>query len=281
LTDIEKARQLFRDSGLAFPTIPEELAAQLKEQGRWLFSTRPLGMSPYNLQHYVDEVERTPVKDYAVLCHSGHGVNSYAIQYYLVRGPLNMFLHLGWGGVYMDAKASAAQVRDCFLIADEVVKTVRQVDTFKAGERLTVVGSDFYGSYWLPPGRIRRRKDEHREDRLHLRPMAALTKALGWVKSHRAGKRSERVAMNRNVRCEINRIRDGKPQWEPISIEEALGLDRTETKRCPECHGEMRAHRAGNTASSPAHFEHRESHDGCSHSMAFDGKARIHPHPLE
>jgi len=30
MTDIEKARQLFRDAGLAFPTIPEELAARLK-----------------------------------------------------------------------------------------------------------------------------------------------------------------------------------------------------------------------------------------------------------
>jgi hypothetical protein len=30
MTDIEKARRLFRDAGLAFPTIPEKLAAQLK-----------------------------------------------------------------------------------------------------------------------------------------------------------------------------------------------------------------------------------------------------------
>jgi hypothetical protein len=53
MTDIEKARQLFRDAGLAFPTIPGELAEQLKEHGQWLFSTRPLEMSPYNLQHYL------------------------------------------------------------------------------------------------------------------------------------------------------------------------------------------------------------------------------------
>ena len=30
MTDIEKARQLFRDAGLAFPTIPGELVEQLK-----------------------------------------------------------------------------------------------------------------------------------------------------------------------------------------------------------------------------------------------------------
>jgi hypothetical protein len=40
MTDIEKARQLFRDAGLYFPTIPEEFAARLKEQRKWHFATR-------------------------------------------------------------------------------------------------------------------------------------------------------------------------------------------------------------------------------------------------
>jgi hypothetical protein len=31
MTDIEKARKLFHDSGLAFPTVPEELAVRVKE----------------------------------------------------------------------------------------------------------------------------------------------------------------------------------------------------------------------------------------------------------
>lgn len=84
MTDIEKARHLFQEAGLAFPTIPGALVAGLKEQGKWLFSTRELKMSPYNLQHYVHEVDGSHVEDYAVLCHSGHGTNSYAIQYYLV-----------------------------------------------------------------------------------------------------------------------------------------------------------------------------------------------------
>jgi len=76
MNEIEKARQLFREAGLAFPTIPEELAVQLKERHRWLFSTRPIDVSPYNLFHDVDEVEGTQVNDYAVVSHSGHGVNS-------------------------------------------------------------------------------------------------------------------------------------------------------------------------------------------------------------
>ena len=96
MTDIEKARELFRQAGLAFPTIPKQLAARLKERGEWLFSTREVKIWPYNLDDYVRESHDAP-GDYAVLCHSGHGVNSYAIQYYLVYGPLRMFvLGLGW-----------------------------------------------------------------------------------------------------------------------------------------------------------------------------------------
>lgn len=39
----------------------------------------------------------------------------------LVQGALHMFLHLGWGGVYMHAKAETAKIRDCFSMADQVV----------------------------------------------------------------------------------------------------------------------------------------------------------------
>lgn len=50
-------------------------------------------MSPYNLQYYVEEMDQADAT-YVVLAHSGHGTNSYAIQYYLVSGPLRLFLHL-------------------------------------------------------------------------------------------------------------------------------------------------------------------------------------------
>ena len=184
MTDIKKPRRLFRDAGLAFPTIPKKLAPQMKEHPPWLFSTRQIEMSPYNLQHYVHEAERSQVQDYAVLCHSGHGVNPYAIQYYLVQGSLCMFLHLGWGGVYMDAEAAAEQIRDCFWIADQIVKAAKTVGTFQAGSGLTVVASHFYGSYWLPPGGIRQGEDAGCKDPLDVKPLEALTEALGWLKSH-------------------------------------------------------------------------------------------------
>jgi hypothetical protein len=183
---------LFHDSGLAFPTVPEDLAARVKELGderlpmrdnisdrhdsSWLFSTRELEMSPYNLQHYVHEAESGPVNDYVIVSHSGHGVNSYAIQYYLVRGSLHMFLHLGWGGAYGNAEKDAAKIRECFSLADRVVSASEHRTKFQLGEHLIIVSSDFCGSYWLRPGEKRQPK---RDDRV--KPAHVLTQALEWV----------------------------------------------------------------------------------------------------
>jgi len=154
MSDIDKAEQLFRRANLSFPIIPEKLCAQLKQHDKWLFSTRELSVSPYALHAYVDEEPQ--VADYVILAHSGHGANSYAIQYYLVFERLHMFLHLGWGGVYMDAKAAASQIAECFSLADQIV--LRAPNRLAANERLMIVVSDFYGSYWLKPEQRLREK---------------------------------------------------------------------------------------------------------------------------
>jgi hypothetical protein len=147
----------------------------LKERAKWLFSTREIEISPYNLQQYVEESDSTLVDDFAILCHSGHGVNSYAIQYYLVHGELRMFLHLGWGGVYMDAQKAAADIAWCFGLADEIVWQMSAVPRVKLRYPLTIVGSDFYGSYWSAPGK------DIEEDANS--PGQVLAEALQWLKS--------------------------------------------------------------------------------------------------
>ena len=152
MSDIAKARLLFQEAGLAFPAVPHQLASRIRQQGQWLFSTRKVDVSPYALSHYVHEVEVSDVENYVLLAHSGHGVNSYALQYYLVRGVLCMFLHLGWGGAYMNAKESAAIVAECFSLADELVLKVEEPKSDR-GRRLTIVASDFYGSYWSLGGK--------------------------------------------------------------------------------------------------------------------------------
>lgn len=185
MTDINRARGLFSSAGLAFPTLPDELALKLKERGQWVFSTGPIRMWTYELDRYVHQSQRRQIRDYALLSHAGHGINSYAIQYYLVYGPLRMFLFLGWGGAYGDDEKDAANIRSCFLKADEVVQAMVQgAAGFHTGERLTVVGSDFYGSYWIPPGAGGQKKEIHTNTQVES-PLAALTEVLDWLASPR------------------------------------------------------------------------------------------------
>ncbi len=182
MSDIENARQVFEKAGLAFPTIPEKLAEQLKEQSKWVFSTRPIDVWPYFLHSYVEEAEKSEVDDYAVLCHAGHGVNSWAIHYYLVQDSLRMFLQLGWGGIYSDEGEDAARIRDCFLLADQIASVAKTVGRFQAGNYLTVVVSNFWGNDWLPPGKSRHENDKRCDD-----PLAVLKEALAWLKRYKPG----------------------------------------------------------------------------------------------
>ena len=175
-SDLETAKKLFQDNGLAFPKIPEELASKLKEQEEWVFSTRNIKIFPYNLQEYVNEINETQVEDYVLLSHSGHGTNSYAIQYYLVYGTLKMFLHLGWGGVYMNAQDAAAQIEACFSLADKIVLAAQTSEKLQEGRELKIVCSDFYGSYWSAPG-----VEAQREDEFSQKPEAVLTEVLRWL----------------------------------------------------------------------------------------------------
>lgn len=77
--------------------------------------------------------------------------------------------------------------------------------------------------------------------------------------------------------CEV---KVGK-KWVTVSIDRALGLHPDRVKRCPECHGKVRAHKAG-VDGMRAHFEHFIAHDGCSRSRSvkFSGASTTHPRPL-
>jgi len=81
--------------------------------------------------------------------------------------------------------------------------------------------------------------------------------------------------MNKNSMCEIQV--GGK--WEPTSVEDPLAINPKELKRCPECKGRVVVMRDGKAPSSPAHYEHRPKHDGCSHSHGFKPTIGRSPHP--
>jgi hypothetical protein len=76
--------------------------------------------------------------------------------------------------------------------------------------------------------------------------------------------------------CELK----NRGAWQPLSLEQALFLDKDRPKRCPECHGKVRAHGIGKNGEA-AHFEHDEKNPGCSLiPQHFDGTKRMHRKPM-
>jgi hypothetical protein len=147
MTPLAEANALFREAGLPVPAIPPQLAARLEQREPWCYATRELDHSPYDWRAFVDEADPA-VSDYAVLAHAGHGANSYAIHYYLVHGPLRLFLQLGWGGVYMDAAATTRTVHDCFRLADQLDAAIPTSRKIPPGASLLIAASDLHGSTW-------------------------------------------------------------------------------------------------------------------------------------
>jgi hypothetical protein len=74
------------------------------------------------------------------------------------------------------------------------------------------------------------------------------------------------------VACEVL----DRKVWTGIDITLALKMPKTRLKRCPECHGRVRAHSAGSNGMRP-HMEHFNRHVGCSRGDCFDGNSRLHP----
>jgi len=65
-------------------------------------------------------------------------------------------------------------------------------------------------------------------------------------------------------------------RWERISLADALRLDQSRIKRCPECRGQVRAHKHANNGMR-AHFEHFIAHLGCPLTEGHSGPTIPHP----
>ena len=77
---VEQARALLATAGLTLPPIPPTLAPHFKARREWCFASRPVRTSPYFIHDYVKHTVARMPKDYVLLAHDGHGVNSYALQ---------------------------------------------------------------------------------------------------------------------------------------------------------------------------------------------------------
>lgn len=146
------AQEMFTAERLPMPPIPAVLAASLAAQSTYVFATRPLPDSPYGIETYVDEViEQPDLQDYALTGFDGHGINSWAVHYYLVQRSLALFVQLPWGGAYTDAEKAAAEIKELFDWAAALQHKVAQCEQagkVAKGWRLTVLASHVAQAGW-------------------------------------------------------------------------------------------------------------------------------------
>lgn len=110
----EMQRTLAR-AHLGSAPIPPSLAPDLRLWVPWCWSTREVDpLATYLFGEYAIEALLGEAPEYVTICHAGHGANSYALTYQVVKGPLAAFVQVLWGGIDVDEVAAAAEVRDRF-----------------------------------------------------------------------------------------------------------------------------------------------------------------------
>lgn len=155
----EAARAQFAAAGLPAPPIPPLFAPRLLRVRDWLYSTRgdqqgtgAAAPGPYALQWYGRELLGGSVGEpYLLFGHDGHGINSWAMHWYMVRQPLAIFLQLPWGNAYDDDAQRAASAEALRLHFDAIERLLQATAGAANGvlgpdDWLIVVASDLEGS---------------------------------------------------------------------------------------------------------------------------------------
>lgn len=145
-TALDTAQALFLAEGLPWPPVPPALAAHLQQLKPWTFGTRAAGPDLYDLPAWVAEVEAGPVEDYVIFGHAGYGTNTWALHFYLVSGPLALFVQTAWGGIYTDNAAAEAQLARQFAAAAALLAAPR--GRLGPTQRLAVVDAAYHQQAW-------------------------------------------------------------------------------------------------------------------------------------
>ncbi|MBV9358982.1 MAG: hypothetical protein JO023_26030 [Chloroflexi bacterium] len=143
---VEAMGAQFRAEGLPPPPVPDRFVPSFRRQGEWRFGTRTGVPDLYTLAWFLDELRAGEAPEYVLIGHDGHGVNSWAMHFYLVQQPLAIFLQLAWGGVYMDNVEAGERVAQRFAEADRLVEAASK--GLSTETSLLVVESDLQQSGW-------------------------------------------------------------------------------------------------------------------------------------
>lgn len=122
---MQELSDAFAKARLPEPPIPRTLRPGLAAFGPWNFATRPMdAMDMYLFRSYLVEALCADVEPYVAVSHAGHGVNSYALNYHLVYGPLLLFTQAHFGGIYSDPDRDRAEVARQFRECADLITAV-------------------------------------------------------------------------------------------------------------------------------------------------------------
>ena len=134
------------DARLARPPVPASLGPQVLQLDQNYFGTRD--DVPHGLYADPTLMLSPDERDYLLLDYRGHGVNSYALSYFLVHGAVAAYLQIGLGGANMDNDRQRRLIGDAFT---ELSRLVAAAEGKR--ERVTVFAWDMVGRVgWLAPG---------------------------------------------------------------------------------------------------------------------------------
>jgi hypothetical protein len=130
------------------------MSVHVAQREEWLWSSRPdlTAMEMYLFVEPLQACVASPVADYWATSFGGHGINSYSMNFFVVRGPLALFLQEAWDGVYMDREEQRGLITEEFQLCAQLLAEVdADAPRLSSKGRLVVAASGFRPSAcgWL------------------------------------------------------------------------------------------------------------------------------------
>lgn len=119
---LDDAKAVFTTAGLPMPWVPEPFHDTFERRGEWSYASGETPASPSGLLGSAHDAVTGNGNDFMVLTHDGHGTNSWAIQYWVMDGPIALFIRRSWGGVYGNREEQAREITAAFAAADSLLR---------------------------------------------------------------------------------------------------------------------------------------------------------------
>jgi len=146
---LARASLLYREAGLRLPPVPRELAPRLQELTEWQFRSDAVELTDH--AGFLAAARDPAAPAQIGFGHVGYGITNWWLCYWLIRGPLAVYLRHSFGGVCNDHEArlgiinpTVEQVEQLIVFADAGCRAAR----IASGRRLVLAIDDLRGSGW-------------------------------------------------------------------------------------------------------------------------------------